>query len=322
MGGAVQVDGVRQGEGSASFALSRMFEFFGRRDADLIVLGPLGAGQGMWRHYTLDGWQACSASFDFPVRLRVAASSLQLLCGRVLACNELTSWRDAAPLSSDTIFALAPGEEIDVVLGAQSRLVWFCGTGLPARPAHARVQRTSTDNAYPQAWRERLPADLGQWLQHLLPEGLPGQGIQAVWQAHARLQAQSPCAHAGRGRLAHHRLPRETEIIVRSELRHEISMRRLCQATGASERTLRYALDDLLGISPNRFLAMWRLSAAYRALVAVRRERVSVKSVALECGWWDMSRFADRYRQVFGELPSQTLERHTLRGQPADALRE
>jgi hypothetical protein len=37
--------------------------------------------------------------------------------------------------------------------------------------------------------------------------------------------------------------------------------------------------------------------------------RRSVKAIALSCGLWDLSRFADNYRKVFGELPRDTLMR-------------
>lgn len=49
--------------------------------------------------------------------------------------------------------------------------------------------------------------------------------------------------------------------------------------------------------------------------------RRSVKSIALSCGLWDLSRFADNYRKVFGELPRDTLMRAPgapgIVGQPA-----
>jgi AraC family ethanolamine operon transcriptional activator len=43
-----------------------------------------------------------------------------------------------------------------------------------------------------------------------------------------------------------------------------------------------------------------------------------VKAIALSCGLWDLSRFADNYRKVFGELPRDTLMRAPAQiGQPA-----
>ena len=81
------------------------------------------------------------------------------------------------------------------------------------------------------------------------------------------------------------------------------------KAAGVSERALRYAFEELVGISPVRYLSMLRLCEACRSLSSADAGRKSVKSIALSCGLWDLSRFADSYRKVFGELPSETLMR-------------
>jgi len=114
---------------------------------------------------------------------------------------------------------------------------------------------------------------------------------------------------ASRGRRAHYQVMRRAERFMRANLRRDIYSQELCQAAGASERGLRYAFDDLLGIPPNRYLAMLRLCTAHRSLVTAEAGRRSVKSVALSCGMWDLSRFAEKYRSVFGEQPRETLTR-------------
>jgi AraC family ethanolamine operon transcriptional activator len=99
------------------------------------------------------------------------------------------------------------------------------------------------------------------------------------------------------------------EQFMRINLRNDIYINEMCHAAEVSERALRYAFDDLLGISPNRYLTMLRLCTACRSLASSDVSRRSVKSVALSCGLWDLSRFADSYRRVFGELPHDTLMR-------------
>lgn len=121
---------------------------------------------------------------------------------------------------------------------------------------------------------------------------------------------------ASRGRRAHYQVMRRAERFMRANLRRDIYSQELCQAAGASERGLRYAFDDLLGIPPNRYLAMLRLCTAHRSLVTAEAGRRSVKSVALSCGMWDLSRFAEKYRSVFGEQPRETL----VRSAPAEDL--
>jgi AraC family ethanolamine operon transcriptional activator len=128
--------------------------------------------------------------------------------------------------------------------------------------------------------------------------------LRAGLSAHAEDRPQ--CT---RGRRTHYLIVQRVEQFMRANMRHDIYLNEMCNAAGASERALRYAFDDLLGVSPNRYLSMLRLCTACRSLSLSDASRHSVKSVALSCGLWDLSRFADHYRRVFGELPSDTLMR-------------
>ncbi|WP_158545095.1 helix-turn-helix domain-containing protein [Dyella monticola] len=96
---------------------------------------------------------------------------------------------------------------------------------------------------------------------------------------------------------------------MRTHLHRDIYLDELARAARVSDRGLRYAFADLLGVSPTRYLALLRLHEASRRLSAAGAGRVSVKSVAMSCGWWDLSRFAANYRRAFGEHPSDTLSR-------------
>jgi AraC-like DNA-binding protein len=78
----------------------------------------------------------------------------------------------------------------------------------------------------------------------------------------------------------------------------------LADQLGVSDRTLRSAVLDLTGMSLHRYVRMKRLSTSREKL---QSGATSVKSVALECGFWHLSDFAREYRLLFGELPSSTL---------------
>ncbi len=92
-------------------------------------------------------------------------------------------------------------------------------------------------------------------------------------------------------------------------LHKEIYISELCDAAQVSERTLRYAFEHVVGLSPTRYLFYLRLGSTCRDLMLSRPDRVSVASVALKRGMWDLSRFAGGYHRVFGEYPSDTLRR-------------
>ena len=87
-----------------------------------------------------------------------------------------------------------------------------------------------------------------------------------------------------------------------------LSILDLCNHIGASRRKLQYCFQETLGINPVAYLRALRLNAVRREL----RERVEVhgvQEVAGRWGFWHLSRFASDYRTLFGESPSQTLQR-------------
>ena len=86
----------------------------------------------------------------------------------------------------------------------------------------------------------------------------------------------------------------------------------LCTVARVSERTLEYAFREHLGTTPVRFLKVRRLNRVRRELLAAE-PGASVTAVALRAGVYDLGRFAGEYRQLFGELPSETL-RHSPAG--------
>ena len=81
----------------------------------------------------------------------------------------------------------------------------------------------------------------------------------------------------------------------------------MAAAANVSERTLRTAFQDYFAIGPVRYLQFKRLHEIHRVLRAADPDEVTVAKVLAEHGEWAFSRFASRYRQLFGELPSQTL---------------
>ena len=86
-----------------------------------------------------------------------------------------------------------------------------------------------------------------------------------------------------------------------------MSVHDLATANRVSERTLRAAFKEYFGLGPVRYFQLLRLHRIHRALKAAAPEKVTVSQILLEHGEWAFGRFAARYRQLFGELPSDTL---------------
>jgi AraC family ethanolamine operon transcriptional activator len=88
----------------------------------------------------------------------------------------------------------------------------------------------------------------------------------------------------------------------------------LCRHVGVSRRNLQICFQDAFGVSPSQFLRFARLNAVRRELMAhaATGRRVSIGDVAASWGFWHWSRFAGNYRDLFGELPSQTLQNNSF----------
>ena len=81
----------------------------------------------------------------------------------------------------------------------------------------------------------------------------------------------------------------------------------LCQELGVSSRTLRYAFEDQLGLSPMAYFKARKLASVRRQLRSAAGGSVPVYEVARQWGFRHTGTFAADYRRQFGERPSETL---------------
>jgi AraC-like DNA-binding protein len=95
-----------------------------------------------------------------------------------------------------------------------------------------------------------------------------------------------------------------------------VSLTELCVAANVNRRTLELVFQDRLGMSPQRWMQLRRLDAARRVLLRQGPGAVSVTHAAVMHGFYDLGRFARRYRDHFGELPSATLARSSRADTP------
>lgn len=81
----------------------------------------------------------------------------------------------------------------------------------------------------------------------------------------------------------------------------------LCAAAGVGKSCLYKAFHSVCGQPPLAYFHMRRLMRARTLLIDADCERGSVKHAALGSGFTELGRFSVQYRQLFGELPSATL---------------
>jgi len=134
-----------------------------------------------------------------------------------------------------------------------------------------------------------------------LSEDLPAQLLTSLT---ARRAAPRPVGPHLRGRAL-----RRALAYVREHPCEPLRVNDLCRATGASERTLRRAFVEKLGVPPKAYLLARRLNGVRRELRHSTRGDSRVNEAAHNWGFWHMGQLAADYRRWFGEYPSKTLAR-------------
>lgn len=126
----------------------------------------------------------------------------------------------------------------------------------------------------------------------------------------ARLRSactDGPSALSGVTSSTRQRIVREARAYMRHHAAEPLGVPDLCEALQVSRRTLQYSFHDVLQLSPVTYLRVLRLNGVRRELREGGREPVA--DCAARWGFWHLSRMATDYRALFGELPSQTLQR-------------
>lgn len=113
----------------------------------------------------------------------------------------------------------------------------------------------------------------------------------------------------GRHALSGAAIVRRVEDWVDGQAPEAVQIGDLCRELHLSRRTLQRAFTETLGIGPARYLAHKRLTAVRAELRRSDPAEVRVTDTATKYGFWQLGRFAQDYRRVFGERPSDTLHR-------------
>jgi AraC-like DNA-binding protein len=103
------------------------------------------------------------------------------------------------------------------------------------------------------------------------------------------------------------------EDVLTTHSGRQLNMPALCAAIGVPDRTLRVCCTEFLGMSPTRYLLLRRLNMARSALRRADPATASVAEIARNHQFLELGRFAVTYRTIFGEMPSSTLRRKSIK---------
>lgn len=96
---------------------------------------------------------------------------------------------------------------------------------------------------------------------------------------------------------------------IENDLTTPRSINELCGVAEVSERTLRNLFYEQFTLSPNQFQKRLRMKAVRSRLRTTCYSYGVIGDIANTCGFWHMGEFAKDYRAIFGELPSETIQR-------------
>lgn len=96
--------------------------------------------------------------------------------------------------------------------------------------------------------------------------------------------------------------------------REEISLEEIDRIAGISRFKLYEEFKRHFGMPPMAWLRQYRLKQVREEIVRAGSPKY-ISTIALDWGFSHLGRFSSQYKQLFGELPSETVQR--LRGKPA-----
>lgn len=297
----------------ASFELSSLESVLRVCECELVLLDG-NAPRSALQSHVHDGALIGRITLGMRVRGRFVLPSDWALLAYVEAADEVVSWCHGMPLGPGAVITVLPQGAAEFSFSEASSIV-FCLVPMNRLPAVGAVSPLLRSSASIQAGVRRFRPAVGFYrdlAQQVIDTTLAEDVVDRVVDLHVQASAAAGYSDGQlslRTRRSRYLVFRKAEDFMRDNLRKQIYMQELCDAAGVSERLLRYAFEDLTGVSPSRYLSLFRLCEACRALSQADVMSQSVKSVALNCGLWDLSRFADSYRRVFGELPRETLQR-------------
>jgi AraC-like DNA-binding protein len=155
---------------------------------------------------------------------------------------------------------------------------------------------------------------LAEGAPHILAQPETARALeQALVHALVMCLADDSSVEIGVGARRHSGIIARFEEFLAENHDRPVYLGEICAAIGVLERTLRICCQEHVGMGPTQYLWLRRMHLARRALIRATPGTTTVAVIAMDHGFWELGRFAVRYRALFGESPSAT-----LRGAPDD----
>jgi transcriptional regulator GlxA family with amidase domain len=229
---------------------------------------------------------------------------------------------DGEAMTADTLIIGGPNSQ-NVVFAPRGSEFAVVSMRRDAAPEVIAAARAALDPSAAGGAIQAAPAAARALVQELLhvraivEMRAPDLTIDLMHDADATIRRRlcaclSTAVTARRGDGARSSIVRRAERLVREHVGEAISISQLSLIAGVSERSLRNAFYCVCTTGPKRYLRMLRLHQVRRSLRAAAAGTATVTYVATQHGFYELGRFAGEYRALFGETPSETLQRARL----------
>jgi AraC family ethanolamine operon transcriptional activator len=227
------------------------------------------------------------------------------------------------PISCDTIMTMRGGDELDFRAPEHFDIVAVSVpvdvlTRYTRDIEHRDIEQELQNVPLPQATKAHVDEFRGFLLTALesvsrtpamlqyaaMQKGLEHALLSSVVKAVGRAD---DAARSTASPTARHAIVSRAQDYMREHVEEPLTVEDLCRVLGVSRRTLQYSFQEVLQLNPVSYLRAMRLNGVRRMLKSADPERQSVQDIAARWGFWHLSHFANDYRRMFGELPSETL---------------
>lgn len=104
-------------------------------------------------------------------------------------------------------------------------------------------------------------------------------------------------------------LVNEIDEYIEHHIDELITVSDLCKIMRVSRRKIQYSFQEVLGINPKLYLINKRLYAVHEELKKTNLEVDNVGNIAFKYGFFHLGNFAKYYKNIFKQLPSDTLKK-------------
>jgi AraC-like DNA-binding protein len=290
-------------------------------EAEIVQLGT-GQIAGRLTRATIREVSFSGGSFSLPIRASGVFSQTRVTVGAILECSGSLKARQGIGQTGDVLIhpagfdhhcAYTSGAsfaglcidtiEMATIFGREDRLsdpaFWF-------KPLHCRPRDLGTSARLRRclllvftrlAQQKSLPQITADYLKMSVVEAFAAPLLDAC------VGSELPAVASAI------RVVREVEGYVDARSFRPIHICELCNHLKISRRTLHRCFEEALGIGPGAFLRQKRLCSVHSMLRRLDSRTANVTQVATDFGFLELGRFAQQYRQLFGENPNETLRR-------------